>query len=292
MKKTVLIIILAVLVLFCLISIAVGGFFGWRFYQKHKLTEASVKSAIQQQMAQTSPSQEANAPEQEANAPEQETNAPGMEANTPAQSEPGAIQPQEEAQGETPSAGQTQPESGMTPQETPAAAPKTEPAPAPAPKPARRKSSRRSTPAPQPAPAATPEPQPSSAPEQTTSAAPAPAQESQPAPAEEAAPEKKTPRGTLGLIFETKVDQGEIIIHVDGKVVVAQGFTASGDKRYRLTKGLRLIPGPHRVKVKVLLPDGKKEIKEWTAMVVKGGDTVWKIEMKTFPRTLDIKPIQ
>jgi len=274
MKKTVLIIVLAVLVLFCLISIAVGGFFGWRFYQKHKLTQASIKTTVEKQLSETVPNQEENEPQ--------------------AQSEQG--QPE---QAEAPSE-PTQSDSGMTPQTTApdeAASPEAEETtqeaeaePVPTREPQRKRAPARPSRAAAPAPAPSPEPAPASRPQHETAAAPqVPAEATPQAAVTER--RKKEPRGTLGLIFESKLDQGEVIIHVDGKLVVAKAFTASPENRFRLTKGLRLIPGQHRVKVKVALPDGKNEIKEWPVMVVKGGDTVWKIEMKRFPRTLDIKPI-
>jgi len=282
MKKTVLIIVLAVLVLFCLISIAVGGFFGWRFYQKHRMTQASIKTTVEKQLSETVPNQEENEPQVQSE-----------------QGQPEQAQPQEAPQAEAP-AEPTQSDSGMTPQTTApdeAASPESEETtqeaeaePVPTREPQRKRAPARPSPAAAPAPAPSPEPAPASQPQHETAAAPQ-------APAE-AAPQtavterrKKEPRGTLGLIFESKLDQGEVIIHVDGKVVVAKAFTASPENRFRLTKGLRLVPGQHRVKVKVAMPDGKNEIKEWTVMVVKGGDTVWKIEMKRFPRTLDVKPI-
>ncbi|MGA9753109.1 MAG: hypothetical protein WBS54_15105 [Acidobacteriota bacterium] len=265
MKKGLLIILLLVLVLFCLIAIGVGGFFGYRYWQHKKAAEVSSFAA------QPSEPPAAEQP---------------SEPGTPPAAEPESAQPSE-----MPPAESTSPEGAPSSTE---AQPPAESAPAPAPE-----QPTRSRPRPRPAPAA-PAPQETAVPTTPAAASPgsaeepsSPAQES--APATQAAPtaavKEKIPKGTLGLIFEATIDKGNVAIRVDNDLVAKQDFTASSSERFRLTKDLLLEPGQHRVWVKVKLPDGKKYEKDWNAMVVVHGITVWKAEMTRFPKELNVKPI-
>ncbi len=269
MKKGLLIILLLVLVLFCLIAIGVGGFFGYRYWQHKKAAEVSSFAA------QPSEPPAAEQP---------------SEPGTPPAAEPESAQPSE-----MPPAEATSPEGAPS---NPEARPPAEAALAPAPAPAPERPSR-SRPRPRPAPVA---PAPRETAVVTTPAAASPGNAQQPsspaqesAPATEAAPtaavKQKIPKGTLGLIFEATIDKGNVAIRVDNNLVAKQDFTASSSERFRLTKDLLLEPGQHRVWVKVKLPDGKKYEKEWNAMVVVHGITVWKAEMTRFPKELHVKPI-
>jgi cytoskeletal protein RodZ len=190
-----------------------------------------------------------------------------------------------------------------TPQQEPWASESTEPAPTEEPAPSEPEPQEEARPAePEPAPApyrapAPVQPKPKPRPPAPAPSAPAPsgpmAQPSpaEPAPAyEEAAPKVKTPKGSLGVIFETKLDEGQVTIAFNGQVLASEAFTASSDNRYRLEKSMNLIPGPHRIRVTVVA-SGKTYEKEWTAMVVERQSTVWKAEMNRFPKELVVKPI-
>ena len=267
MKKVVLIVVLLVLVLFCLIAIGVGGFFGYRYWQHKRAAEVSSFAAQPSEPPASEQPSEPGTPPAEEPQSAQPSEMPPSESTSPA--------------GE-PSGTETQPPA--------------EPAPAPAPAP---EQPSRSRPRPRPAPVA-PAPQEAPAPSAPAAASSggaqepsAPAQES--APATQAAPaaavKEKIPKGTLGLIFEATIDQGNVAIRVDNDLVAHQDFTASSSERFRLTRDLLVEPGQHRVWVEVKLPDGKKYEKEWNAMVVVHGITVWKAEMTRFPKELKVKPI-
>ena len=234
-NKGLLIAIVLVLLLFCLVAIGVGGFFGYKWYKGR--AAAAEQSLLTEETPQETPwSTESTEP------------AP---ADEPAPTEP---EPLEEVRPSEP-----------------------EPSPYRAPAPVQPK----------------PKPRPS-APIQATPAPAGPVAEpspAEPAPSyEEAAPKVKTPKGSLGVIFETKGDEGQVTLAFNGQVLASEAFTASSDNRYRLEKSMNLLPGPHRIRVTVVV-SGKTYEKEWTAMVVERQSTVWKAEMNRFPKELVVKPI-
>lgn len=245
MKKGLLVAVIAVLLLFCLLAVLVGGFFGYRWYKGR----AAAEEARMEEPAPSLPPLEESRPE--------EPSSPSEE-----RAEPPAPEPQE----------------GL--QEEPAPAPKAPSAEAPArPRP-------RPLPAEAPPPPA-PAPEPEAAPHHPPAVEPAPTAE--PAPPPPAAP--KVPKGTLGLIFEGKIDEGQVTLTVDGEVWASEPFTASSERRFRLEKSKNLLPGPHEVKVSVSTPGGKTYEKQWTATVAARQSTVWKAEMNRFPKALEVKPI-
>jgi len=245
MKKGLLVAVIAVLLLFCLLAVAVGGFFGYRWYKGRAAAE------------QARMEESALPPEPQAEA-RQEEPLPSTEERA----EPPAPEPQEGIREEA------VPRRPEPPSEAPAR-------PRPRPVPAETRPAE--PPSPAPAPESTPVP--------PAAVQPVPAAE--PAPA----PTPKVPKGTLGLIFEGKIDEGQVTLTVDGEVWASEPFTASSDRRFRLEKSKNLLPGAHRVRVSVTTPGGKTYEREWTANVVEHQSTVWKAEMNRFPKELEVKPI-
>ncbi len=247
MKKGLLVAVIAVLLLFCLLAVGLGGFFGYRWYKGRAGTE---QARMNEPALPAEPQGEERGEEP----------APSWEERA----EPPAPEPQEGVQEE---AAPARPE---RPAEAPAR-PRTRPATA------------ETAPSAPPPPPAAPEPSP------VSPAPPEPAPSAEPAPAPSPAP--KVPKGTLGLIFEGKIDEGQVTVTVDGEVWASEPFTASSDRRFRLEKSKNLLPGPHRVRVAVSTPGGKTYEREWTVSVVERQSTVWKAEMNRFPKELEVKPI-
>lgn len=245
MKKGLLVAVLAVLVLFCLLAVGLGGFFGYRWYKGRAVTEEARM---------------------------EETVLPA--------------QPQEEVQEEEPGPSETQ--WAEPPTAEPMEGPKEETVPA-RPKPPAEGSPRLR---PQPSPAeGSPEPPPFFPPTQEPSPVPPDVKQAPPAVEPAPPPAPKVPKGTLGLIFEGKIDEGQVTLTVDGEVWASEPFTASSERRFRLEKSRNLLPGAHHVQVSVSTPAGKTYQREWTAQVVEHRSTVWKAEMNRFPKELEVKPI-
>jgi hypothetical protein len=116
-----------------------------------------------------------------------------------------------------------------------------------------------------------------------------------PQPAPEPAPppaKAKTPKGTFGFIFEATVEQGDLSLFVDEQMQDRQAFYASSRDKYRFEKNVVLLPGPHKVRLLVTKSDGKSQAKEWQINVPEKAVTVWKAEMKSFGREIELKQIQ
>jgi len=249
MKKTVLLIVLGILVLFCLVAAGVAGFFGYRYYQDQKRQAAEEIAAFEGE------------------------DFGDFEAGSAWEEEP--AEEQEPVESESPyESGEPQHEMGTGSHEEEAPPPRRAPPPSTPPEPS---------------------PEPRSQPPQTASAAPVVEEQTElrpPQPAEPAEPPKpKVPKGTFSLIFESEVDQGEVKVYVDDRLVERQPFTATKDRRFRLEKAERLLPGQHRVRIEVALPNGNSESESWTVMVVEKGNTIWKVEQEGFRKKLEIKRI-
>ena len=261
MKKAIVIVLLFALLAFCLLA-GVGGYFGYRWY-KIKKHQAESGFAAQEPLF---PWQKPKPPETPAE-PQPEP-APGAEMPEP--NEPPAQPPEEYT---APSAPVTTtptaepPKKPAAPKET-AAAPKT-----PAPPPAK------------------PEPWEDVQPDNVKLPGNEPLI---PPPAPEPAPppvKVKTPKGTFGFIFESTVEQGDVSLFVDEQLQDRQSFLASSRDRYRLEKNVVLPPGPHKVRLLVTKSDGKSQAKEWQITIQEKAVTIWKAEMKSFGREIELKQI-
>lgn len=97
--------------------------------------------------------------------------------------------------------------------------------------------------------------------------------------------------GTFSLIFESRVDRGEMVVRLDGEVVEKVPFQASADNRFRFTREVPLPPGPHHVRVRVNLPGKAAQMRDWDITVSQGQTTVWKVTLDRFPMELEVKNI-
>lgn len=266
MKKVILIVVLLLFLGACLIA-GVGGFFWYRMHKLHQAGEEGRPGGFLSWLKKEPPSETPPA--------------------TEAQPEP---QPQ------------AQPEAQPEPQPEPQVTPSPEVSPPPAPQPSepapsqiKERGKPRTQPAPKSAPSQTPEP----APQEESQPDYASPSSSEPPPASppvqeraEPAPRVKTPKGTLGIIFETEAEGGDVLLHVDEQLVEKRTFRASSQQRFRLTKNVPLPVGAHKVRITVVKPDGKTVGKEWQVDVSLGGNPVWKVELSSSARALDLKEIQ
>lgn len=231
---------------------AVGGFFGYKWYKVKKQGGEGAPSFM------------------------------SMFKKEPPPEIPSTTEPQPEP--ETQPAPETPPPTGW---ETPSTQPPTTTPPPSQPKPKPRPSETAPV-TPEPSQPATSESSPYTQPAYTEP----PPSEVPPAAEPYAQPKRKGPRGTLGLIFETGADAGDVLLHVDEELVEKQTFRASSQAKFRLTKSLVLPAGLHNVRVTVVKPDGKTVGKEWQVDVAEGGNPVWKAELNTSGKTMDLKQIQ
>jgi len=252
MRKA-LLVVLVVLLVFCVIGIGIASFFGYRHFQSKR---AEIEDAL---IEEPQPM------------PEEDLAWLDDDASDGASPEPPAPSGEQAGDAASPPA---QPPPGA---ESPARPSTSQPKPPPA----------RSSSSP---------PPPTSSRPSGSSTAPSTASEASPPtiPADPATapPKKKKPKGVLSVIFESTVPQGEVTIFVDNQPIARQPFTASKKERFRLPKAKRFLPGNHRVRVEVVGPGGKKVEREWNAMVVVDGNTIWKVEVKNFRRKPEVKPIQ
>lgn len=97
--------------------------------------------------------------------------------------------------------------------------------------------------------------------------------------------------GSLGFIFESRVDRGELVLRIDGDLIDRVPFHASAANRFRFTRQVPLSPGLHRVRVKVGVPGREPQSQEWSVTVPPAGSTVWKVTLDRFPNQLEVKNI-
>lgn len=254
MKKVLVVLLLCGLVVFCIIA-GVGGFIGYKW---HKIKKEGGTPSLLTLLKKEPPPEPAPTPEPP---PEPQPTPPPEPQPTP---QPEIQPPPTPQPAEPPPAPVTQP-------------PK--PKPKPAPKPVVQQ--------PSPTPLNTVQPDNVRPPSYEPPAAPAPIQE----PAAPA-PKIKAPKGSLGVIFETEAEQGDVVLHVDEQLVEKQSFRASSQQKFRLTKTLPLTVGPHKVRITVVNADGKTVGKEWQVDVPQGGNPVWKAELSSSGRAIDLKQIQ
>ena len=263
MKKVIVILLVLVFLGACLIA-GVGGFFWYRMHKMHSPGQEGRPGGILSWLKKEPPPEPPTAPEP-----------------TEPQVQPPTEPPPEPQPPSTAESPQTPPTPAPTPTEP------AKPKPKPAPKPA---SHETPSSAPfndiQPDNVRTPESEPLVQPTTQEPATPPAATETfQPA-------KKKGPKGTLGIIFETGADQGDVLLHVDEQLVEKQSFRASSQQKFRLAKSVVLAPGPHKVRITVVKADGQTTGKDWQVDVPEGGNPVWKAELSNNARAFDLKQIQ
>ena len=231
---------------------AVGGFFGYKWYKVKKQGGEGGAQSFLSWLKKEPPPEAPSAPPPEPPSEPQPTPSPEFPP-------PATVQPTEPA---------------PTPSMEPA-----KPKPKPTPKPAAQE--------PSPAPWNDVQPDNVRVPSDEPLVTPEPSQEPS-APA----PRIKIPKGTLGVIFETEAEQGDVLLHVDEELVEKQSFRASSQQKFRLAKNLPLAVGSHKVRITVVKADGKTVGKEWQVDVAQGGNPVWKAELSSSGRAIDLKQIQ
>lgn len=272
MKKILIVLLLAALALSCLVAAGIAGFYGYRHYSRRGVPTTVPPGESATASAETGSAEGQGAPTGSTSVPSDlpevytQTRRSGSSEDS---STAGAarVPPPREASssGVTPS----HPEAGAPPKPSPSSPPRS---PTTQEQPERegwKPKHGPSTPYPQTRRSGVPdvsEPRPPDAP--------------------------KYPKGgSLGLIFESRVDRGEMVLRVDGAIVERVPFQASAENRFRFTRQVPLAPGTHSVKVRVNLPGEDPQVRDWNVTVVPGGSTVWKVTLDRFPKQLEVKNI-
>ena len=267
MKKALVTLLLAALALSCLIAGGFAGFYGYRHYLRGGRTQEAPPEGI-------TPSSDTNAPPGPvaATGDSPPSDLPEVYGQTrrsggPAEAVPAPEPPRTSKDNHSPL--ETRPSADTTTSER---QPPSPPGPAPGGEPAQQGWKLRPGPA---------------APYAQTRRSGAAAAAETPSPS---AP--KPPKGgSLGFIFESRVDRGELVFRVDDAPPERVPFQASAENRFRFTREVPLAPGAHRVKVRVNLPGEEPQVREWTVTVAPGGNTVWKATLDRFPMKLEVKNI-